>query len=168
MGVMMNRIVLCVGLALVLPFCALRSVWSQAKTLWEIGKSDQSTSEFHASSGKDVVFQVGASNWERDWPGDQKTGTHYEIRFDLSSAAHGVFLLKLCVQTNYTGAAAGLEVQINGHTGLYYIHPKMFYVMGAGHTAKDTVAIEFPAEYVQMRGHSSLPLRNLVLHEFLS
>lgn len=37
--------------------------FSQATTLWEIGKFDQSFREFHASPSNHVVDQVGKSDW---------------------------------------------------------------------------------------------------------
>jgi hypothetical protein len=39
----------------------------QTRTIWEIGKYDQSAAEFKASRGDHVVYQVGKSDWAQDW-----------------------------------------------------------------------------------------------------
>src|SRR5580692_5934135 len=70
---------------LLLPF-ATAAVSSQTRTLWEIGKFDQSSSEFSAAALDKALYRVGTSDWSRDWPGTQKAGSKYEIDFPLDGA----------------------------------------------------------------------------------
>src|ERR1700722_18928146 len=73
----------------------------QPKTLWEIGKYDQSAEEFKAGQGDHVVYQVSKSDWAQDWPRWQRTGSTYEIQFNLDAAPQGAFLLNISLLTGY-------------------------------------------------------------------
>src|SRR5881275_1331944 len=67
-------------LAVVACWCATGiQAYAQPKTLWQIGKFDQSSEEFGVSFGfgalssvqKDPVYRVGESDWTKDWSGFQ-------------------------------------------------------------------------------------------------
>jgi hypothetical protein len=92
----------------------------QARTIWEIGKYDQSAAEFKGSQGDHVVYQVGKSDWAQDWPGEQRTGSTYEIQFNLDAAPQGAYLLKISLLTGYL-RTPDMQVEINGHKGIYYV-----------------------------------------------
>src|SRR5665213_3756131 len=74
---------------------AMHPAYSQSATLWEIGKYDHSSLEFSRVPHDRVSYQIGKSDWTKDWPGEQETGSTYEIQFDLNAAPHGTFSLKI-------------------------------------------------------------------------
>ena len=65
----------------------------QTRTLWEIGKCDQSADEFKASQVDHLVYQVGKGNWAQEWPRWQRAGSTYEIQFNLDAAPQGAYVL---------------------------------------------------------------------------
>src|SRR5665213_3431050 len=89
------------------------SAFCQTKTIWEIGKYDQSAEEFKASHDH-VVYQVGKSDWTQDWPRWQRTGSPYEIQFNLAAAPQGAYHLKISLLTGYL-RTPDMQVEINGH-----------------------------------------------------
>ena len=99
----------------------------ETATVFEIGKLDQSIREFNAAPASHVVYQVGKSDWAQDWPGVQTSGSLYEIHFNLSAAPRGVYQLKVSALTSYPRIPA-LQIEINGHKGFYYLHPKPIYL----------------------------------------
>ncbi len=116
---------------------------SQARTIWEIGKYDQSATEFKASQGDHVVYQVGKSDWAQDWPGEQRTGSTYEIQFKLDAAPQGAYLLKISLLTGYL-RTPDMQVEINGHKGTYYVLSKPLYTAPNG----ALLTIELPTKYM--------------------
>lgn len=123
----------------------------QTRTIWEIGKYDQSAAEFMASQGDHVVYQVGKSDWARDWPGEQRTGSTYEIRFNLDAAPRGTYLLKISLLTGYL-RTPDMQVEINGHKGIFYVRSKPLY------TANNALlTIELPTKYMA-KGENRLVL----------
>jgi hypothetical protein len=134
-----------------LAFSALnlsRPATGQTTTLWELGKLDQSVREFNAVPASHVVYQVGKSDWAQDWPGVQTSGSLYEINFDLSATPRGVYQLKVSALTSYPRTPA-LQIEINGHKGLYYLHPKPIYLADQRFRAADLLTITFPAAYLK-------------------
>jgi alpha-mannosidase len=99
---------------------------AQTTTLWKIGKPDHSWMEFTAPAAAHVVYTVGTSDWAKDWPGEEKTESDYEIRFDLKSDPRGVFLLKIDALTGYR-ENPDLKVEVNGHGGRFYLHSEPLY-----------------------------------------
>lgn len=123
----------------------------QTRTLWEIGKYDQSAEEFKASQGDHLVYQVGKSDWAQDWPRWQRTGSTYEIQFNLDAAPRGAYLLKISLLAGYL-RTPDMQVEINGHKGIYYVRSKPLY------TANNALlTIELPTEYMA-KGKNSLVL----------
>ena len=123
----------------------------QTRTIWEIGKFDQSAAEFKASQGDHVVYQVGKSNWAQDWPGEQRTGSTYEIQFNLDAAPQGAYLLKISLLAGYL-RTLDLQVEINGHKGIFYVRSKPLYTANNG-----VLTIELPTKYM-VKGENSLVL----------
>ena len=144
---------------LFVAFSVLLSIvpgFGQTKTIWEIGKFDQSVHEFKAGPSAHVVYQVGKSDWAKDWPSQQGSGSLYEVEFNLDADPHGLFILKVSALTTFPGIPA-LQVQINGHKGLYYLHPKQLTIGDQRFRATDVVTIEFPAGYLT-KGANNLTL----------
>lgn len=121
---------------------------AQSTTLWEIGKYDQSISEFAAPPSDHVVYVVGKSDPARDWPGEQRSGSIYQIRFNLKAAPRGVYLLKVSALTSYPRVPA-FEIEINGHTGVYFLHPRPIYLADQRFRDADLRTIAIPADYLK-------------------
>jgi hypothetical protein len=127
---------------------------AQTTTLWEIGKYDRSVREFSADPVAHVSFQIGKSDWHSSWPRVQRSGSSYEIHFPVTQAPRGVFTLKISTLIYFPRVPA-LQIEINGHKGRYYLHPKPVY---DGDTRDAAVAsIEIPATYIR-QGDNSLIL----------
>jgi alpha-mannosidase len=138
---------------------------AQTTTVWQIGKFDQSYLEFSAAFRDHVLYQVGKSDWTRDWPGEQRPGSSYEIAFNLNSAPKGTFSLKVSILM-FLPRIPALQVQVNRHSGLYYLHPDLSYVDDQlsqfdPHNSSDVISIEIPAEYLKV-GANSLTLSSVL------
>lgn len=131
-----------------------RIAFAQEKTIWNIGKLDQSDLEFNASPSAHVVYQVGRSDWSRDWPALEKVGADYEIRFNLDTAPRGVFTLRVSLLTGYL-RVPDLQVSVNGHKGAYYLrtHPMYKGTSAVG----GMLAIELPTQFL-LEGANTLVL----------
>ena len=177
-----DRQVLQTLLVLGIVICFCPSAGAAPKTVWQIGKSDASPSEFN--TGKEgpplfgsryptgeLLYVVGKSTPEVDWPAYQegsvigKAGSHphpYPIQFDLPEAPQGVYTLKAGLLSE-TARLARLQVEINGHRGLFYQHPKLSYTGGDREmvvspiSSVDTIAFDFPARFLQ-KGTNKLVL----------
>lgn len=119
----------------------------QATTVWEIGKLDQSNYEFKALAASHVDYQVGKSDWAREWPSEQRAGSMYDVRFDLGAVPRGVFTLKVSALVTYQRTPA-VQIQINGHKGLYYVHPRPLYLGDQRFRFADELTIDIPANYL--------------------
>ena len=131
---------------------AVSPALSQTKPVWEIGRFDQSIREFNAPPASHVVYVVGKSDWAKDWPGEQRSGSEYEVHFDLNSAARGVYFLKISALTSFPRTPA-LQIQINRHKELYYLHPKPIYLADQRFRAGDVLTVEIPAGYLHEQGN---------------
>ena len=106
---------------------AITKVSAQTTTVLEIGKYDLSAHEFSSDAQSHVVYQVGKSDWSKDWPGTQNIGSEYEIQFPLMKAPHGTFVLKVSILA-YSLRIPALQIEINGHRGVFYLHPEVSYL----------------------------------------
>ena len=107
--------------------------------------------EFKASQGDHVVYEVGKSDWAQDWPRGQRTGSPYEVHFNLDAAPQGRYLLKISSLAGYM-RTPDMQVEINGHKGVFYVRSKPLY------TANNALlTIELPMEYMA-KGENSLVL----------
>jgi alpha-mannosidase len=151
----------------------------QGTTLWRIGSFNASSGEFrsqdidYADPKSDPVYVVGKSG-DHDWlrfqpgPANGMTGGRehpFTIQFGLSDAPAGVYRLKVAILYE-TPRLSHVRVSINGHSGLFYFHPKLEYSAGdwegtfVPQTSIDTKTIEIPAAWMKA-GTNSIVLTAL-------
>ena len=113
------------------------------QTVWEIGKFDQSSREFHAHSNfsdphSNPVFTVGTSDPSKDWPAAQPGSANadagarphpYTIVFNLAKPPRGTYRLVVSVVL-IRPRVPDLQVEINGKSGLFHFHRKVSYYPG--------------------------------------
>lgn len=128
----------------------------ETKTIWEIGKFDHSIHEFSAPARSTATYEVGKSDWKRDWPADEASGSRYEIQFPLSARPTGVFTLKISTLV-WTPRVPAIKIQINGHEGLYYLHPTSLYLGDQRFRSTALLTIDLPARDLT-QGTNSLVL----------
>ncbi len=139
------------------------------KSVWRIGTFNRSSSEFKSQNvdyndpKQDPVYRVGTSRDAQDWqrfqagPANGMAGGRehpFIILFKLPELPRGVFRLKIAIFYE-TPRLSHLRMNVNGHTGLVYFHPKLDY--GAGdwegtfvpQTSADTKTIELSATWFQ-------------------
>lgn len=160
-------------LALALSFGVSLSTAAATRPVWQIGTVNHSPYDFNIESGGDPLFGarfpkvdpvyiVGKSTPATDWPAYQWASTiagpdshlhPYAIEFDLKNAPAGVFVLKLGL-ISQTATTAVMQVDINGHKGLFYQHPKLSYAGGdrdmvtLPRGGEDTITVDFPAQFL--------------------
>lgn len=153
--------------------------FAQQKIVWQIGQFDDSSSEFrsegidYANPASDPVYKIGvnqSADWPRFQPGPANgmTGGRlhpFRIDFALADAPCGVYTLK--VATLYeTPRLSHLRVEINGHAGVFYFHPKLDYAAGdwegtfVPQTSRSEKIIEIPAAWM-VKGENRLTLTAL-------
>ena len=113
------------------------------RTLWKIGTFDGSSGEFksqdidYADPKSDPVFVVGQSS-DKDWyrfqpgPANGITGGRlhpFTIKFSLNDAPRGVYQLKIAMLYE-TPRLSFLKLDVNGHSGFFYFHPKLDFRAG--------------------------------------
>ncbi|HZQ43596.1 MAG TPA: polysaccharide lyase family protein [Acidobacteriaceae bacterium] len=145
-----------VALLGVLLAAVVQPARAENHTVWEIGKPDQSAFEFHAHPEQHIVYQVGESDWSRDWPGEQRLGTSYEIQFTLKDVPRGKFALRASLLVRFENP--DLQIEINGHRGLAFIHPQLFYNGNVG--VWDDKSIVLPSQYL-VKGTNTLVLTSV-------
>jgi hypothetical protein len=127
---------------------AITTASAQTTTVWEIGKFDQSSSEFSAATSDKVLYRVGTSDWSKDWPGTQKAGSKYEIDFQLESAPRGSFVLTASVSPYALSRIPALHVEVNGHGGVFYLDLKTSYGTLNARPPSQVLIIEIPSSYL--------------------
>src|SRR5579884_302243 len=126
---------------------------SQDTTVWQIGKFDQSPVEFSRSAQESVNFEVGKSDPGKDWPGRQETGDSYRIDFSLNSV-QGSYTLKIAALIDRPRIPA-FRVDVNGHAGIFFLHPKLSYSRSDfsyafdPHESQSTVDAGIPASFLK-------------------
>ena len=125
---------------------ALFGVWPLSgaeRTVWEIGKFDQSSLEFtrqvdFGNPQDNPVFTVGKSDPKKDWPADQPGSANkdagerphpYTIVFNLNEPPRGVWRLDVSVILSHSRVPS-LQVELNGKSGLFYFQRKVSYYPG--------------------------------------
>jgi hypothetical protein len=143
---------------------AFRTVWiplalfaasfpANARTIWQIGKFDQSPVEFSPQRQDVVNFNVGTSEPAKDWPAAQATGHTYRISFSLD-APQGSYQLKIATLIDRPRVPA-LKLDLNGHVGAFYLHPELSYSRSDfsyafdPHESQSTVSVSIPASYLK-------------------
>ena len=174
--------VLPVFVVLAMMICFCQGARAASRTVWQVGKFNQSPSELNTGKqgpplfgsrypAGELVYVVGKSTPEVDWPAYQegaatdRPGTRphpYTIQFHLPKVPQGVYTLKVGLLSE-TARVARLQVEINGHRGLFYQHPKLSYTGGDREmvvspvAAADTIAFDFPARFLR-KGANKLVL----------
>ncbi len=164
-------------LAAAVCFCQFAGAASEA--VWQIGRFNESPSELAGppvsgsqSPAAQVLYIVGKSKPQVDWPAHQEgsaiggAGVHphpYTIQFELPDAPVGVYTLKIGLLSE-SARVASLQVQLNGHTGLFYQHPQLSYTGGDREmvvspiAAADTITLALPARFF-VKGANELVLK---------
>src|SRR5713101_7944365 len=99
------------GFWLLLGFLTSVSARAQVRTVWQIGKFDESPVEFSRGSENPVAFEVGKSDPANDWPRSHASGRTYRILFSLESV-EGSYSLKIATLIDQPRIPA-LRVDVN-------------------------------------------------------
>jgi alpha-mannosidase len=160
------------GISFSIPTIAGRQI------LWTIGQRDNSSAEFaqgwfsHAPY-RNVIYRVGQSKPSSDWPSIQPADYDPEgaaqdhpftILFPLDATPKGNYALRLDAFFD-RAYYPDLRVNINGHMGAYFFHPKPIplpspYWKQAHNNlvlAKGEILAEIPASFLR-RGENKLVL----------
>jgi len=141
---------------------------SNSRMVWRIGEFNDSSGEFrsqdidYSNPKSDPVYVVGKStvqDWLRFQPGPANgmTGGRlhpFTIRFDLKDEPRGVYRLKIAMLYE-TPRLSFLKLSVNGHSGLFYFHPKLDFAAGdwegtfVPQTSADTKVISIPAAWLK-------------------
>lgn len=139
-----SRAMLSHGVLLMAFFFFPLAVQAAPQKVWQVGAFDESSHEFKAegidysSPAADPVFTPGKSDPATDWYAFQPSSAKgkagfrphpFTIKLDLASAPKGVFTLKVWLLA-YMARVPRLQVEINGHRGLFYLRPKLNYAGG--------------------------------------
>jgi hypothetical protein len=134
-----KALILTLGLLLVSALTGARPLVAVERTVWEIGKFDQSSFEFKGHGDLlNPVFTVGKSDPAKEWPAEQAGSVSkdeggrphpYTILFDLNEPPRGVYQLDVSVILSHSRVPA-LRVELNGQSGLFYFHRKVSYYPG--------------------------------------
>lgn len=145
----------------------------RGQVLWRIGTFNASSGEFrsqdidYADPKSDVNYVVGKSG-DQDWlrfqpgPANGMTGARlhpFTIHFSLTDSPKGIYRLKVAVLYE-TPRLSHLRVEVNGHGGLFYFHPKLEFSAGdwegtfVPQTSIDTKIIEIPAKWLSLGRNS--------------
>ncbi|HET9698977.1 MAG TPA: polysaccharide lyase family protein [Terriglobales bacterium] len=153
---------------LVLFFIVSAVAQDRGTVIWRIGEFNSSSGEFrsqdidYTNPNSDITFEVGKSktaDWIRFQPGPANgmTGGRlhpFTIRFNLPSTPRGIFRLKLAVLYE-TPRLSFLKFAVNGHSGLFYFHPKLDFHAGdwegtfVPQTSIDTKIIDISPEWLK-------------------
>jgi alpha-mannosidase len=168
---------LAVALALLLSASVAHAA---ERTVWRIGVFDHSSNEFrsqgigYSNPKDDPVYRVGESKDAQDWqrfqpgPANGMAGGRehpFTVFFDLPDAPRGVYHLKIAMLYE-TPRLSHLRVDINGHAGMFYFHPRLDYNAGdwegtfVPQTSVDTKIIAMPAAWLK-KGSNRLVLTAL-------
>ena len=134
---------------LFLTALSLPLVAQDPATIWRIGSFDRSSAEFaDGSPDRPVVFVIHQSVPAKDWYAyapayfssrkPELASAPRTIQFSLDSKPASAYRLRVSLVIEHSSVPA-LRVAINGHAGVFYLHPTLDYSMG------DTTAAYFPA-----------------------
>ncbi len=155
-----RKLLLCLSALL----CAL-PVAAEVRTVWQIGKFDRSPLEYSPTAAEGAVnFRVGQSDWKTGWPARQGINQPYRIQFSLESL-NGVYSLKIAMLIERP-RVPNIEVSVNGHSGIFYLHPRLSYHPGDfsyafdPHESDGDLQIEIPVSFLK-RGENVVSLTSL-------
>ena len=154
------------------------------EVLWRIGRFDHSSREFRAMHGSrtrrehtlpltDVIYTIGRSSWN-DWPAFLPAGKSRPagrnspsptIRFRLNARPAGTYEFKAAfTNIDLLGGGMGarrrlsvLRLNVNGHVGEAFQHPRWHAEKSGGKILDDVISIEIPTGYLK-RGVNTLTL----------
>src|SRR6266481_8366902 len=150
-------------------FYLCAEVSAQEKIIWEIGKFDSSSAEFrsqgidYSNKESDAVYRVGKSKDGEDWPRFQPGPANgmaggrahpFTISFTLPGKPAGVYRLTVGILYE-TPRLSHLQLEVNGHSGNFYFHPRLDYAAGdwegtfVPQTSTDTKVIAIPDEWLR-------------------
>lgn len=155
-------------IALFMAVALTTAVHATEKTLWKIGTFDGSSGEFkiqdinYSDAKSDPVFVVGHSS-DKDWyrfqpgPANGIAGGRlhpFTVKFVLNDVPLGVYRLKLAILYE-TPRLSFLKLEVNGHSGFFYFHPKLDFRAGdwegtfVPQTSIDEKTISIPATWLR-------------------
>jgi len=131
---------------LLIVICTCSFAAATPEAVWQIGKFDQSSAEFHQGEIKppnaagaqretDVIYIIGKSNPANDWPAFQPGSANgaagfrlhpYVVQFELPEAPQGLYTLKVALLVE-TPRVSRLQIEINGHRAMLFQHPTLNY-----------------------------------------
>ena len=144
-----------------LPLLLAANAQADDKTVWQIGKFDQSPVEFSAKPSDSVVFRVGTSKPEEDWPGRQVTGESFRIVFPLNPVSGG-YSFKIAALIDQPRVPL-LRIDVNGHAGMFFFHPKLSYSRSDfsfafdPHESQSTLDTDIPGSFFK-QGENTITL----------
>ena len=126
-----------------LLLAGISSLARASQQIWKIGDFNGSSGEFrsegidYSDPKSDPTYIVGKStnqDWYRFQPGPANgmTGSRlhpFTIRFTLPEAPRGVYHLRIAMLYE-TPRLSFLKVDVNGHSGFFYFHPKLDFRAG--------------------------------------
>ena len=157
-----------------------RPAWTSETLIWRIGTLDYSSNEFrsqgidYSDPKQDPLYHVGQSKDSEDWwrfqpgPANGMTGGRehpFTVLFDLKQPPSGVYRLTIAVLYE-TPRLSYLQLNLNGHSGHFYFHPRLDYRAGdwegtfVPQTSWDKKTIELPQEWFR-QGENRLVLTAL-------
>ncbi len=125
---------------------------AQAQTVWQIGNFDQSPVEFSQKAESSVIFSPEKDK-AASWPGHQLSGNSYQIIFALESI-RGAYSLKIATLIDQPRVPA-LRIEVNGHSGTFFLHPKLSYARSDfsyafdPHESQSALDINIPAAFLK-------------------
>ena len=111
-------------------------------------------SSFFRGAKDSVSFRVSTTD-PKDWPGRQKTGQSYRILFPLESRS-GSYWLRIATLIDQPRMPA-LKIEVNGHSGMFYLHPQLSYSRSDfsyafdPHESQSTFKIDIPSIFLETR-----------------
>jgi hypothetical protein len=115
-------------LALLLSLMPFGFARAEMRTVWQIGTFDHSPLEFSSEPQDQITFEIGKSDPQKQWSSFQGVGHPYRILFSLDSP-RGLYSLKIAALIVQPRVPA-LQVDINGHSGMFFLHPWLSYFPG--------------------------------------
>ena len=127
---------------------------SLSTVVWQLGKFDGSSYEFHEGvPADDPVFVVGKSVPAKDWYRAQSGTSNgaagfrahpFTVKFELPQVLPGMYTFKFSLLV-YSSRLPILKVSINGHVGQFFQHPVLDYD-----------ATEWPGHFVPQMSKASI------------
>jgi len=147
------------NLSLLVAFVPLICAQAQTRSVWQVGKFDQSPEGFAPRTIESVRFEIGKSDPEKDWPRSQGLDRPSTIVFPLDSI-EGVYSLKIATLIDRPRVPA-LKISVNGHDGVFFLHPQLSYARGDfsfafdPHESQSTLKIDLPTSFLK-RGENTI------------